>query len=419
MSFRTSLAAALGFGLLLAAPFAYAQGGDDPTEDDSEGIEGIGDTDEGGDQPATDAVQDEPPSDPGGWGVGGEEVEGRYKPRGKTGKLKELEDDEAEDREEATGPVDLPPAGFAVLDFAAGFGDLAVPARLANTTDVDPTASFLISAGYRVDDIWQITLRFPVSSGFNNGPSQPYKFDEENECFTDNDCYRQIAVGALELGVKPAFILSRSMRLPIGLAFALPTAEGDFNANVDNRADRGKAVVNLAAAASRGWEDRALFAHKRFGITPSTGLWYRKDIGPGKLDAAVDTKVEIMIKTHGADPLPAEQLATTEASNETRDVAVNWVLGLSGFYDLLDGLVSPGVRMWIAVGSAADVKGSQDYGGAQFVLEPNVRTMLPFTEAKSFGMVGRIGYMIPGGGPLGGEFNAELGGLRITAGMFF
>jgi len=361
------------------------------------------------------------------WGVGGEDVEGRYAPRGKTGKLKELEEEEQEEHEEATGPAELPPAGYAMLDFVAGFGDLAVPSTTLGSTDVEPTVSFLIAAGYRFNDVWELTLRVPISSGFNNGPVTPFREKEDNICFSDSDCYRQIAFGGVELGVRPAFILSRSWRLPIGLAFTLPTAQGDLNAGVADRGPRGQAVVNLAAAASRGWQNRALFAHQRMGITPSVGLLHRKQMGPGVIDAVASTKVEIMLKTHGEDPLPREQLGAAEPQSETRGVAVNWVTRLGTFYDLMDGLVSPGLHVWLAVGSSGDIKvdtdgnASQDFGGPQFVLEPSVRSSIPLDDANSFGVQGRLGYIIPAGGPLGGgtTVDAGMGGLRVAVGMYF
>jgi hypothetical protein len=140
--------------------------------------------------------------------------------------------------------------------------------------------------------------------------------------------------------------------------------------------------------------------------------------------------VEIMIAPGGSEPHdrdlqtlqdPAD--ADDEALNRKRnDAAVNWVLGGHVFYDLFDGLLSPGLRLWLAVGTAEETRGSLDPGGAQFVFEPNIATHVSFLDDEAFGLDARVGYMLPAGGELGGgndAINGSIGGLRITAGFFF
>ncbi len=408
MSFleRSTLLSALFAGLLTLAPrVAHAQ--DDA--DEAKGEEG---------------EEEKPPPEPpppmeGNWGEGGEDPDGKYRPRGKTGKLKELDEgveDEEAKKEDAEGPPDLPPPGFVYLDTAIGFGDITVVEYLQGGTDVTPTASFVIGAGYTIEDIWQVYLRFPISTGKSDGPLDPFVEGARNP-----DTFTQIAVGAFEIGVKPHFILNRDLRLPVGLAIAFPTGQGDMFADPDNQADLGKRIVNLGAAASRGYEDRGLFASKRLTLTPSAGVLYQiPDLGPGKLRLGADTKVEIMIKTGGADPNLLER-ADNLPQGELRDVSVNWVLGGHAFYDFFDGLLSPGLRMWLAVGTADETRGSIDPGGAQFVFEPNIATHVSFLDDEAFGMDARVGYMLPAGGELGGGgfASAAIGGLRLTAGFFF
>ena len=43
----------------------------------------------------------------------------------------------------------------------------------------------------------------------------------------DPDLYKRVAIGGVELELKPHFILNPRTRLPVGLAFTLPTATGD------------------------------------------------------------------------------------------------------------------------------------------------------------------------------------------------
>jgi hypothetical protein len=406
------LAALLG-GLLVSAPVAvaHAQPDDEPAE------AGDDDDDDDDDDGKDDGKKEElPPPEPGAWGVGGKEPDGRFGPKGKTGKLKELEeeheaDEEEEDEDENVAP-DLPRPGYLYLDTVIGFGETRVVTQPTNPTEISPTASFLIGGGYRIGDVWNIGVRFPISTGENNGPLNPPPVADR-----DPDLYKRIAIGGVELELKPHFILNPRTRLPIGLALTIPTATGDIFAGPDDRADLGTAIVNQAASQSRGWEDRALFQHKRFGITPSVGLLYRDKMGPGKLDVGGTTKVDIMIRVGGTDPPDAT--AVNEIQGEVRGVAINWVTKGSVFYELLDGKLTPGLNLWAVIGTAADVAGSQDYGGFQLVAEPGVRSHLPFTETESIGMDAGLGFILPLGGHLGGGDNASIFGLRMMAGFFF
>ena len=117
-----------------------------------------------------------------------------------------------------------------------------------------------------------------------------------------------------------------------------------------------------------------------------------------------------MISTGGAEP--PEVTDPSQTRGEKRGVAVNWVTPLSLFYGFFDGILDPGLRVWLAVGTATDVQ-NQDLGGATFVFEPNLRTHLAFTESKSVGIDARVAYTIPLGQVDG------VGGLRVGAGLFF
>ncbi len=407
---------------------AAAQDEDEPAEE--------------GDEPPAEEGDDEipPPSDEpapeggeGGdtWGVGGEEPEGRFTPKGRTGKLKELEEEHEEEREVEEGPPDLPPPGFAYLDTALGFGDIVVIQYEDGATAISTTASFLIGVGYRIGDTWQVYTRFPISTGINDGPQEPFPPDVDSA--RNPDRYKQIATGNLEIGVKPHFILNRDMRLPVGLGITFPTSQGDMFARPGDRADLGRRIVNLAASASRGWEDRALFASKRLSFIPSVGfLWKLREIGPGNIRLEPETKFEIMIKTGGTDPFPAGDLPPGSSTNgEFNDVAFNWVLNLDAWYDVFDGLLQIGItRFRFAAGTAEEKRiqlANPDEttlapDGFQFVWEPTLGSHVDFTDDESFGMDFRVGYMIPGGGELGGgnsTIPASVGGLRLRAGFFF
>ena len=426
-------------GLLVAVPVVEAEAAQPPDDDPGPGeLEGDDDDDDDDNDDNDDdndaskppPVEDKPPPPPGTWGVGGTEEEGKYAPGGKTGKLKELEAEEEEDRARLDTPPELPPPGFAFLDTTIGFGSMVVVAQPTGSTTIEPTASFLIGIGYRIGDEWEISARFPISTGESNGPIEPFVEGARNP-----DAYTQIATGGLELAVKPHFILSRDMRLPIGLALVFPTASGDMYPNIDSRADLGKAIVNKAASASRGWEERALFAHQRMSIVPSGGVLWSTSAGPGMLNLGADLKLELMFDTGANDPVdrdgdgnPDSEVDDTAPKDKIHSTAINVVVATEVFYGLFDGLLSPGFRLWLAGGSAEEslsVVGSGgggfDPGGVQFVFEPGIHSHVGFTESNGFGMDFRLGYMIPMGGELGGDNvpSASVGGLKLGAGFFF
>ena len=421
---RTTLSSAFALALLTATSGVFAATPPDKSPAKPAAAPGAAGEDakpaEGGEAPPEEKKEPAPPPpDLGGWGVGGKEDEGKFGPRGKTGKLKEIEQEAKKNSPE--NPPELPPPGYGYLDTVIGFGGIHAIANGTQKTTITPTASFLIALGYRIGDTWSIGARFPISTGLSNGPADPYAPGRR-----DPDSYKQIAIGNVELELKPAFILAHNWRLPVGLAAVLPSAAGDENPRLDgdspdSRAVIGQAIVNQAAAESRGWEDVALFAHKRGAVVPSVGIAFKD--GGYEFEAA--TKVEIMIKAGWMrDPLETNLVddAGRRASvqqQQVRSVTVNWVLGASFFYGFFDGLLAPGGRLWLAYDTAGDYKDSEDYSSAQLEFEPAVKTHIPFTDDKMVGIDARLGYNIPLGMHLGGKDDAFVSGLRIRAGLFF
>lgn len=422
------LFSALVAGLVVASPSAAAAQPEEEETVEEEG-EPAGEPEgepEGDEAPAGEEL---PPPDPelSEWGVGGEEPEGKFKPTGKTGALKELEEEEAQDREVLEGPPDLPPPGSVYVDTVLGFGSINSVANPTGSTDVDPVASFLIGASYRIGDTWAIFARFPISTASIDGPNASPLTDERAR---DPDAYKQIATGALELGVSPTFVLNRDLWLPAWFGIALPTSMGDIFGDSDHRADIARAIVNQAAGASRGWEDRGLFSYQRVSLRPGVGIQWRKpDLGPGTLRLHAETEVEIMIRTGGTDPLPPGDplLGPNGIGGEYNDAAVNWRIEAGGAYDLFDEMLTVGLRFWIPVGTAFEAVGSTDelsidpggFGGVVF--EPHLATHVSFLDDEAFGLDAKVGAILPGGGELGGSGvrSGQIYGLRIMAGLFF
>ena len=374
------------------------EGADDDDDDDEEGEA----------KPKPKPVEDV--SEGTNWGVGGDDEPGRFLPSGKTGSLKEAQEDEEEEkRDEAAAALPPPPPGSAYLDTGLGFGTIVMPNTNANDTEVSPVASFIIGASYRVAKIWNLSLRVPVSSALTNGPSNPHRSGAR-----DRDEYRQIAMGGVEIGVQPEFALKRYLKLPVGLALTMPSAQGDIYAKYTERGDVALANVNYAAMASWGWFDRAMFAPGRFGITPSVGARYHRKVGPGMLHARADTKVEIMIRALGED-IEKDEGDELPAINT---VAVNWGLKLGGDYHLFDGLLQPGLDLWIASGTALVSEESYTDGGTKAFLEPRVGSRFPLNKTESFGLEGKLGFMIPLGGSYGGN-RQNLSAVHLRTGIFY
>lgn len=427
-----ALVSTLLAGFLLAVPaVAHAQAEEDPEEaeagdpeaDPEANPEEAADPEGGDDDDDDDTALPEPDpnSELSTWGVGGEEPEGRFRPRGKTGKLAELEGEEDEAKqEELEGPAELPPPGYAYLDTVIGFGSLGIVGNeVQGATDITPTASFLINFGYRIGDTWGVYARFPISTGANNGPAEPF-----TDGASDPDEFKQISTGALEIGAAPIFTITKKLWLPVGLGLTLPTGQGDMFPDPDNRGKLGQAVVNHAAAASRGWEDRALFAYQRVSIIPKVGVVYQfPDLGPGKLWIRADTKLEIMIKTGGTDPVARVDNTIGKVNN----VAFNWVLAPDVSYEAFDGLLRGGLKFWIAAGTpleelvlVSDESSVDSPGGAAFTLEPYVATHYSFVDDGSFGLDAKISLVGNAAGePASGEDGAGTLGFRIGAGVFF
>ncbi len=333
-----------------------------------------------------------PPADPGAWGVGGKEEEGKYAPTGKTGALKK--DEASEDNDP---PNALPPPGQLAVDTVIGFGDMHVATNDSDVTTLT-VVSFVGSLQYRFGEVWTVGVRFPFSTGSTKGPGG------------EADDFSTFALGNLEIGVRPSFAITKRIRLPIGVGFYVPLASGDYFADPLDRGSLAQATVNQAAASSRGWEENALFASKRIGFVPSVGLTYDKKA----VHAAFGTKLEIMGRTGGLDP-------TSAAAGELHDPNTNWVTQLSFFYDFLDGKLTPGLRLWTAVNTVPITQGtSRNYSGAQFVLEPDVLGRLPLDQKGDFALAGGLGFILPLGGHLGGaDGGSGAKGLRLKVALQF
>jgi len=329
-----------------------------------------------------------PPTSADAWGTGGKEEEGKFVP----GKPKT-----AVVADEDKGPRLLGPAGVGSIDMLVGFGAMRDVTNDANVTTLT-VLSLVFSFQYRFGDSLTLGARFPYSTGSISGPKGT------------TDDYNTFAVGNLELNGRYAIELTRRLTLPIEAAIYFPSASGDLFADANDQGARAQALVNQAAAYSRGFEENPLFASKRMGIRFGGGVTYDKN----EVHIEGHTRLDIMGKTGGN---PAGLVDGTVYELHTPNTT--WLTGGSFFYDLLGGKLTPGIRAWLAVTTLPVFGGTRDYSGAQLVLEPDVYGRLPLNATGSLVLRGGLGYMLPLGGALGGgqkigaQDSGSTGGLRV------
>jgi hypothetical protein len=335
------------------------------------------------------------------------EEEGPFAPKGRTGKLKEemSSSDEEKPKDEKAPPpapvVEKP--GAAGADIVFGFG------QMGGVTGPDATelsiVSFVLGAKYNFTPEIGARLRVPFSTGkITHLGNEASRFEAVGES------YNAAAFGNVEVAGTYTLSLGPSTKLPIELAFAVPTASGDRFPGPDDRAHGRQYRINAAAAASRGLEEDALFAPHRFGIVPKGEIQYRS----GSIDTNGFVKVPVLVKT-GGEPVPP----FVTGDNETFAINSTVIMGVVGggfHYGFLDNKIDVGSRAWFTVMSndyydiiytGGDVTAPSKF---QFVLEPQVRAHLGSLHAL-------LGYIWPIGGRLGGDQQAS--GVRLGAAYVF
>jgi hypothetical protein len=343
-----------------------------------------------------------PPPQAGEWGVGGGEDDGQYAPKGKTGALKEEEEEKAE-AERDKGPLQLGPPGLLVVDTVIGFGDMLVVAQEVDGETTMTVVSFAAQGRYRFGDTWALGVRFPFTNGSVKGPKDD-----------TTDDYSTFALGNLELQIQPTFHLNRRLSVPVAVSFFAPVAAGDLYAAAGDQGARAQAIVNQAASASRGWEETALFASKRAGTSLGAGIQYDRDA----LHLGVSTKLEIMKKAGGNEP-PA-------ALTPDRKGAPAGPEHQLGDHRRRPLRPDEGAHRARAARMARRVHGAASPGCQPGVLRSAARhraageQQLPAQRGQESRRDGQPGPHPALGGHLGGaDGGSGAKGVRITAGLFF
>lgn len=347
-----------------------------------------------------------PPVQPGQWGVGGKEEEGRFAPGEDKKKKEEAAERARKEAEDAKKPVDLGPKRRASVDTVIGFGSMRDVLHDAHPTTAGG-ASFIFGFSWRFFEIWDLGVRLPFSRISTTG---------------DAGAFNTFGLGNFELMARPSFQLSRTWRLPAQISVFIPTAQGDFFPDPlasDKNVAKAQALVNQAASWSRGWEEMPLFATRRFGLRFGVGTTWDS----GAFHASLGTKLDLMIRMGGGDAY-AENTKVDPTIPELRTLSLAWQLGGSFSYAFLDGKVEPTLRAFLAYATQPVGMPTRDYGGAQFVLEPAVNGRFPVVADKSMAVKAGLGVILPLGGPLGTggggtAYSASIKGFRINAGFEF
>jgi hypothetical protein len=258
------------------------------------------------------------------------------------------------------------------LDFVLGFGAFPVTAPLRGAEGWGTlgsikvnSESFIISGGYEVAEGIGVGARIPLTAG-----SVPALGDDTHGTF---------AFGNIELEGEVEVELSETAELVLSLGVALPTAQGSEEPELEDgelSSAYDQFVLNRIAAASRGFEDNALYEVDRLGIIPKVALHARE----GRMLFQPYVKLENLIATNSE--LERGYIA---------ELVFGSFLGVqaSEHFDL-------GARVW---GSAAFLDEVEMVG----VVEPQVRAHYAPVDVVLGGII-----------PFAGELtDPQFGGIRL------
>ena len=249
---------------------------------------------------------------------------------------------------------------FLGVDYVMGFGraenahSIVEPGRIAPIYGVSQDRvmvhSFVFGAAYELKN----GLSFDANLPYTAAMFRP-----------DSGSIGYSAIGNLELAIAHTM---KKNPLTVGLAFALPTAQGEEPKKPEGGGELDPATingdtfnrnaVNRAAAASRGFESNALFETHRFGIIPF--FTYKANLKSGLMIHPF-LKVENLIDTSGrADHKYIGELV----------VGTRVAYGFGG--EAGEGMkkLDVGLRLWINATYAGAEEGSKK---VTLVAEPQLR----------------------------------------------
>lgn len=257
------------------------------------------------------------------------------------------------------------------LDWVTGYGHLGEGVARTEFS----TMSFIAGGTYRLGS-FAPGVRVPLTTG-----------SEQRAMETSHN---QTVLGNVELSGAYFLHPMKHAELPFELAVALPTAMG--NPTGDESGEQHYLTEEMAAA-SRGYEDNALFMPRHLGLIPKIGFDYED----GTLALGIYQKMELLFKAG------AESSATLEA----KGTAVASVTQINASYSVIHRMLWVGARAWAFYDITApyEVKNAEmDESKLQMMVEPTV-------GGRIGDLVPNVGFLIPIGGRLADD---HVKALRIN-----
>jgi hypothetical protein len=271
------------------------------------------------------------------------------------------------------------------IDFVLGFGahPLLAPAMEGAAEDAESeevpegwrhvrdvktmSESIVIDGSYEVAEHVGVGVRIPLTFG-----SVPASAGDTTSTF---------ALGNIELEGETELELSETTALVLSLGVAVPTAQGSEEPELEDgelSSDYQHFIVNHLAAASRGYEDNALFEPERLGIIPKVAFQLREN----SLLFQPFIKLENLIATN---------------SELERGYIAELIYGMFFGY-AINPHFDVGARVW---GSAAFLDNVEQVA----IVEPQVRVHFAPVDVLVGGII-----------PFAGELTKpQFGGVRIAA----
>jgi len=246
------------------------------------------------------------------------------------------------------------------LDWVMGYGKLGS----GEATTEFASMSFVAAGMYRFGN-FAPGVRLPVTVASEKPELEP--------------SHNETVIGNVELSGAYFLHPMKHVELPFELAVTLPTGMGD---PAGHGTSEQYFLAEETAAASRGYEDNALFMPRHLGVIPKIGIDYED----GTLAFGVYQKLELLVKAgaHSSETVEAKELAAASVTQ------------LNGAYSFIPRKLWAGARAW----AFYDIR--EPYEARLATSHPSkLQTVAePIVGGRIGDLVPTAGFMIPLGGRL-------------------
>lgn len=317
--------------------------------------------------------------------------DGRFAPKGKTGKLKEKKKKEKEAKVEEIPrkKINL----FADILYVWGTPPDVDKQATYSADESVKAYGFILGGTYDIDDKLSLGLRIP----FSRADFDAERLDQIVFNGTSNALGNPEIIGQYRLKRAPGVFI------PLDFGIGAPFAQGDPDPTSANHPAAAKAMTNRTMDAGTGWHDSELYYVGRVPV--KVGVGYLRERVTWNVYA--NTKVVAAPKIRGA-------LETEDPSDpETREynynpVALRNVTAIGGAGNVIAGLWL-GAESWLGINIIEEIDRVSDAtppSAFQFVVEPRLSYDFEFMKVG-------LSYIKPLGGRLrdiqGARLGVELG----------